>query len=329
MAFCGQCGLLLPPNAVACPRCGSAVTSSSESVGHNANAPTTISTPDQTQHTQQPYHINPAFVQEPNQFMGDNSQTQRGEQANHTPAPPTAQNTAFPGYYPQSPLAPPDYTSQASSNVSHAQGASSPGYTTIQGMPYPDDLSPSGHNYPSSPALPHKTINWAMLLAILLLVFLTTVTAVVVVVGPSRILQMVEGGTITPQVTSVPPTSQVPMSAIPTPTVQSAFTPEQQAQSVIDHYYTAINSKDYQTAYSLWLNPPQSYQKFANGFANTSHDDFTYGNVIQQSDGTVQVNITIIAISTSSQQTTYQGYYSVGQQPDSTWKIISAKIHKV
>jgi hypothetical protein len=129
--------------------------------------------------------------------------------------------------------------------------------------------------------------------------------------------------------TSAPFMSHVLMSAISTPTVQPALTPEQQAQSVIDHYYTAINNKDYQTAYNQWLNPPLSYQSFANGFANTDHDNLTYGNIVQQSNGTVQVNLTIIAISTSSQQTTYQGYYIVGRQPDGTWKIISAKIHKV
>lgn len=317
MIFCGQCGLLLPPNSVACSRCGSAVTASSESGDQNGNAPTTISTPDQIQHTRQPYYINPEFVQEPNQFMGNNSQMQRGKQANNTPVPLIRQNTAA---YPQSPPAP-------------------SGYTTIQGTPYPGYLFPFGHNYPSSLALPQKSMNWAMQLAILLLLFLTVVTAVVVIVGPNRLLQIVKGDTVTTQTTSAPPivsiqtsatfTSHVLMSSRSTPTVQPALTPEQQAQSVIDHYYTAINNKDYQTAYNQWLNPPLSYQSFANGFANTDHDNLTYGNIVQQSGGTVQVNITIIAISTSSQQTTYQGYYIVGQQPDGTWKIISAKIHKV
>jgi hypothetical protein len=330
MAFCGQCGLLLPPNPVACPRCGSAVTASWEPVDQNANAPTTISTPDQTQHTQLPYHSKPAFSQEPNQFTGNNSQTQRDEPANNTPIPP---------YYAQSPFAPPDYASQAGSNVSHTQGTSFPGYTTIQGAPYPDYLPSSSPSYPPLPVPQHKTTNWTVLLFILLLLFLIAITTILLVVRPSRILQMVQGSTVASQATSAPPTSQVstsapptsqvPTSAIPTPTVQAAPMPEQQAQSVINGYYTAINSQDYQTAYNLWLNYPQSYQSFANGFADTSHDDLTFGNVVQQSDGTVQTNVTIIATSTSSQQTTYQGYYLVGQQPDGTWKIISAKIHKV
>lgn len=341
MAFCGQCGLLLPPNPIACPRCGSAMTANWEPVDQNANAPTTISTPDQTQRTQLPYHSNPAFVQEPNQFTDDNSQTQSVEPANNTSVPPPIQHTAFPAYYPPSLFAPPDYTSQTSSNVSHTQDASFPGYTTIQGTPYPDYLSPFSPSYPPPPPPipPHKTINWAMLLSILLLLLLTVLTTLLLVVGPSRILQRIQGSRVASQATSAPSasqmstptpsTSQVPTPVLPTPTIQAMLTPEQQAQSVINHYYTAINNKDYQTAYNLWLNYPQSYESFANGFADTSHDDFTFGNVMQQSEGTIQVNITIIAVSTSSQQTIYQGYYIVGQQPDGTWKIISAKIYKV
>jgi hypothetical protein len=141
---------------------------------------------------------------------------------------------------------------------------------------------------------------------------------------------MVIGGTVAPQITPIPPTSQastpVPVRSIPT--AQPSASPEQQARLVIDHYYTAINNKDYQTAYDLWLDYPATYQHFANGFADTSYDTYTFGNIAQQSDGTVQVDVTIIATSTSYQQTTYEGYYIVGQQSDGTWKIISAKIHQ-
>ncbi len=72
----------------------------------------------------------------------------------------------------------------------------------------------------------------------------------------------------------------------------------------------------------------KAYQHFANGFADTSYDAYTFGNIAQQSDGTMQVDVTIIATSTSYQQTTYKGHYVVGQQSDSTWKIISAKMHQ-
>ncbi len=106
-------------------------------------------------------------------------------------------------------------------------------------------------------------------------------------------------------------------------------TPEQQAQSVIDRYYTAINNKDYQTAYDLWLNHPAAYQNFANGFADTSHDDYTVDNIVSQSNGTVWVYITLQATSTSYQQTTYQGYYIVSSQSDGSWKISGANVRKI
>ncbi|MEO7021404.1 MAG: protein kinase [Ktedonobacteraceae bacterium] len=131
--------------------------------------------------------------------------------------------------------------------------------------------------------------------------------------------------------TGVTPATTV---AIPTatpeqPSVQPSLTPEQQAQSVIERYYAAINNKDYQTAYALWPNYPDTYQAFANGFANTSHDDYQIGSISLQNDGTVQVNITIIATSTSAQQTTYQGYYIVGLQPDNSWKIVGTNVQKI
>jgi hypothetical protein len=115
---------------------------------------------------------------------------------------------------------------------------------------------------------------------------------------------------------------------MPTPTPTPTPTAQQQAQAVIDRYFTAINNKDYQTAYNLWANYPDTYQNFANGFADTQHDDHQFGQVLQQSDGTVKVNITLIATSTSSQQTTYQGYYIVGQQSDGSWKIVTASMNQ-
>lgn len=329
MAFCGQCGFLLPPKATTCSRCGSAVMSSWESADQNPNAPTIISPLDKAPQTENPYQTKPELVQELNQFAGSNSETQRVEQGNNTPIPPTIQNTAFSEYHAQTPLAPPDYPSQTGSYFPNTQGVSSPGYTTTQGVPYPSYVSPPGLGYPPPPVPPHRTRNSAIPLVILLILFSVGATGAVFLIGPNQILQMLKGGTVASQTTPVPPTSQVSTPVPLTPTTQPSSTPEQQAQSVIDRYYTAINSKDYQTAYNLWLNYPDSYQNFANGFANTSHDGYTFGNVVQQSDGKVQVDITIIATSTSYQQTTYQGYYIVGQQPDGSWKITSAKIHKI
>jgi hypothetical protein len=318
MAFCGQCGFLLLPDAVTCPRCNSAVTSKWAVADKNANTPTIISHPN----TEISSSSKPDLVQEANQSVDDKTEAQRTEQSKHTPIPPTIQYPSSAGYHTQPPIVSPpsgqDYMTENSRDCASTQRAS-----------YPDYVFPTDPTYPP-PVPPHKTKNWAVRLVTLFILFLVGALTVVLIIEPGWIIQMVRGGgSITPQTTPVAPTSQVPTSEPSTPTGQSSPTPEQQAQSVVDRYYTAINSKDYQTAYNLWLNYPQSYQKFANGFSDTSHDDYTFGNIVQQSQGKVQVNITITATSTSYQQMSYQGYYIVEQQQDGSWKMISAKIHKV
>jgi hypothetical protein len=129
--------------------------------------------------------------------------------------------------------------------------------------------------------------------------------------------------------TSVPASTDTPIpTPTPTPTPTPALTPGLQAQSVVARYYAAINSKDYQTAYNLWANYPGSYQGFANGFSDTWHDDYQLGQVVQLDYGTAQVYITLVATSTSSQRTTYQGYYIVGEQSDGSWKIVTASMSR-
>ncbi len=132
MAFCGQCGFLLPPEATTtCPRCSSTVTSSWESADPNADAPTIISTSDKTQLTEISYHSRPELVQEPNQFAGSNNETQTTKSGKNIPIPPTTQGGALPEYYAQAPYPPPDSRSQTNMCSPQSQGVSSPGYTTI------------------------------------------------------------------------------------------------------------------------------------------------------------------------------------------------------
>jgi serine/threonine protein kinase len=184
--------------------------------------------------------------------------------------------------------------------------------------------------------LQQKKYNIA-LIAILIILTLIVVNALIFV-GPNRLLSIINRNGVNSQPTPVIPTAQALIPTLaqptptiqptPTPTVQPTTTPEQQAQAVIDSYFTAINNKDYQTAYNLWVNYPDSYQNFANGFADTQHDNDQLGTTFAQSDGTIQVPLTLIAISTSGQQTTYQGYYILGLQPDGTWKIVTASIEQ-
>ncbi len=49
------------------------------------------------------------------------------------------------------------------------------------------------------------------------------------------------------------------------------------AQGVLLAYYTSINLRDYRSAYNLWINPRQTYQNFASGFANTDHVEPYFG----------------------------------------------------
>ncbi len=42
-------------------------------------------------------------------------------------------------------------------------------------------------------------------------------------------------------------------------------------QTILLNYYTAINRGEYQAAYALWENPPQSLEDFAAGFEETDH----------------------------------------------------------
>jgi serine/threonine protein kinase len=131
-----------------------------------------------------------------------------------------------------------------------------------------------------------------------------------------------------PTPTPVPPTP-TPTSAPPSPTPS----PAQLAQSVVQQYYNDINNKDYQSAYNLWGSAFQnshSYSSFASGFANTVQDNVTISNVLTLSDGTVQVYITLQATDQTTSGTTtstYQGYYTVGQE-NGAWKLLNAHINK-
>ncbi len=83
----------------------------------------------------------------------------------------------------------------------------------------------------------------------------------------------------------------------------------------------------------MWVSYPDTYAHFKQGFAHTRRDDITLGTATVQSDGSVQVNITIqstedAASGTGTQVSTYQGYYIMEQQADGTWKIVTANINR-
>jgi serine/threonine-protein kinase len=135
--------------------------------------------------------------------------------------------------------------------------------------------------------------------------------------------------TPTPSPTHTPsPTPTLSPTSVPAPS------PSQQAQTVVQRYYNAINQSDYQTAYQQWGTAYQNanpYNQFASGFANTRHDDLVMNSVTLLSDGTVKVAITLYATEQSSSGTAvkkFQGYYIVGQE-NGKWHLLSASIQQV
>ncbi len=105
---------------------------------------------------------------------------------------------------------------------------------------------------------------------------------------------------------------------------------------MVQHYYDDINNRDYQAAYSLLGSQFQSshpYTQFSSGYANTEHDSLTAGTVAALSDGTFNVPAIVVATEDNvpgpgTHQSTYQGYYIVGQE-NGTFKILSANFSKV
>lgn len=125
--------------------------------------------------------------------------------------------------------------------------------------------------------------------------------------------------------TSIAPTSALP-TPTPTPMPTPTPSPTVQAQAVIQRYYDDINATNYQDAYNQWGSNYQSthsYSSFASGFAQTIHDSITFGAITSLSDGTVQVEVTLQAVSSGPTTSTFHGYYIVGQE-NGSWKLLNA-----
>jgi|SRR5579884_2961723 len=317
MSFCGHCGYLLAPNTIKCPRCGTLVEAQANAEDASSDMPTILS---QQGHTlsqdDRDYRLNQSISQQETAWMTNNDDyaTNRSNpttdpyhpagafEQTATPHPP-----AEPFYPPQTPSYP-SFPSGNNTNVPLQRGEISyPGFTTSPTTDYPQN------SYLAPPPTTNKRMPVALVLAIIAFILAATLTTVLLLAKPAILSPTPHHDTSTPVV------------AI-SPTPVATQTPEQQAQMVIEKYFSSINHKNYRQAYDLWAPPPSNYNDFANGFAHTSHDYIKLGTITQQSDGTVQVPIVITALTDSNTQQTFSGYYVVGQQPDGSWKITNAKI---
>ena len=112
-------------------------------------------------------------------------------------------------------------------------------------------------------------------------------------------------------------TPLVVATATPIPTATA--TPSEEAEAVVQRYYRDINKTDFLDAYHQWSAAYQlkyPYDQFAGGFAGTQHDNVTYEDTIQRTDGTYQVNVRIATTEVDDSGVTiiknFQGYYIVG-----------------
>ncbi len=337
MAFCGQCGLLLNSNVAKCPRCGTVtdvdIIAPEAAIG--GNDATIAARGENATQVKETFHTPPPQVGYPQQTVG-NYPSNPGTQAAYppsgnypgqgAPSPGVQSGGNYPSYNT------PVYPSQPG------------GYYGPPGTSQPGIYPSTNPGYPSQ-VPPRKRHVWPFILALLLVLLLGAGASAFFILGPSHLPWLAGNqNSVTPTIapTTVPtaqpsPTAQPQNTptAQPSPTTQPSPTPvsTQPAQAAIQQYYAAINNKDYQSAYNLWVSYPDTYAHYKQGFAHTRRDDIALGTSTVQSDGSVQVNITIqstedAASGTGTQVTTYQGYYILAQQADGTWKIVTANINK-
>ena len=82
--------------------------------------------------------------------------------------------------------------------------------------------------------------------------------------------------------------------------------PTQEGQAIMQQYYVAINRRDYPAAYKLWgtaLRSGTDYCGFVNDYAQTLSNKYSFGTIVQQSDGNVLVPMTIEATEQTQSET--------------------------
>jgi serine/threonine protein kinase len=192
----------------------------------------------------------------------------------------------------------------------------------------------ASQNYPVTPQdiqhkAPKRTLQPWLMLIVLFLVLAVITGGIFVIKGAFATQQ--PPATPTPIAASTP--TATPTS---TPTATPTLTPSQQATVEVQNFYDDINNRNYQAAYSLLgsqFQSSQPYDQFTSGYAHTEHDNLTTGAVTALSDGTFNVPATVVATEDNvpgpgTHQSTYQGYYIVGQE-NGTLKILSANFSKV
>lgn len=312
MVFCGQCGLQQVPGATRCPRCGAPVESDGVAEEYYGDNPTVASFPYVAQTPPQPAKFSPPEVPSPihpqKLVLGADQQSTLAANAptNRVDAP--TYNT-LPSQSPSNPNMGASYANYPSTSNYSPPGASYPGIL-------PGSMGPAIPSSPYQPMQPSAQKSKGRVASLLIILL-----GLLLILGAMVIFALKQNGTIAG-------TNGQPGNG-------GGNTLSQQAQTLIQQYYTDINNGDYQDAYNLWKNDPQrqSYTSFSQGFAHTRHDQITIDNVTTLSNGTVKVSVTLNATEdassgTGTQTSVYRGYYIVGPQ-NGALKILSGQLNQV
>ena len=325
MLFCGQCGLRLNAGDKQCSRCGTPVEPGAVIEDDDApqDAPTVASpsllgqlqtqTPAISENAgdQQKLILRPdqnAANYETQDAYEATRRMQSQEQGYGTPAPgAAAMNPSHPADNPtQYAQGRGNYPSQQNLNAEYPQSG---GNYPSQGAPYP------GVGYQPHPATTTNTRGrTASLLIILLGLLLILIAMTLFILERNSVFGSGNGGS--PDTTAA----------------TGALTSAQQAQTLIQQYYDDINNKNFSAASLLWQESQRpELTTFEDGFKNTIHDAVTFNNATAQGDGTVKVAVTINATEKAdtgaTTNSTYTGYYVVGQQ-NGDWQLLQGSLSK-
>jgi hypothetical protein len=331
MLFCGQCGLHLNTGDKQCSRCGTPVEPEvpiEDDVSQDTPTIASSSLLGQMQIPAEPAGDPQKLILRPEQNAGNSSygiqdanaatrRVQAPEQGygTATPGAPSIPEMGYPGDMPTQ-------FSQNRINYPPAQDmrAEYPpggGNYAAQGAPYANPAQ-QGMGYPGQPARAATNArgrNVALILILLGLLLILSAMVLFILEHNNVLGGNTSGGT-----------------ANTTVTVPGAPTAQQQAQALIQQYYTDINTKNFSAALMLWQKSQRpDPASFENGFKNTLHDNVTFNNALVQGDGTVKVSVTVNATEQATDGTsttsTYTGYYVVGTQ-NGTWQLLQGALSR-
>jgi hypothetical protein len=365
MLFCGQCGLQLAPGSTTCPRCGTATQPGLPQDNQYLDDPTIASNPRLPLQPppvpiDNPHSEDPTIASDPRLPLHP-PQTPFPQTPAYSPLPPS-QPPYVSGPGSSNPYSSGQVPGTPPRGASYPGFSGQPGYPGYPGnvppagidnstQQMPDTRFPApGHvQYPPStpgyapfasgttevpppqePPPARRRKGGFFIFLLVLLIIIASVSALIYVkpawlFGNSGITQTTPTPIPATATATSTATATATATATPTATATSGPTAVQQAQATVQTYYTDINNKDYQGAYNLWLNYPQTEAQFASGFANTIQDTLTITGATQLPDGTVQVSVTLVAQNTTG-TTTYSGYYIV-ELVNGNWMFLKASLN--